>query len=102
VTNGRLYGGVLPLVPAARVDDGVLDLVLFPGAGLAEVTAHAARVLTGLLHTDPRIIIRKVRRLRLETHGRALPVETDGDSLGTTPLELEIVPGALLALGVPD
>jgi YegS/Rv2252/BmrU family lipid kinase len=99
VTNGRLYGGLVPLVPNARLDDGVLDVVLFPGAGALEATAHAARVLAGLHHGDPSVLIRRARRIRLETIGRTLPVQSDGDPLGTTPLEVQVVPGALLALG---
>ena len=54
VTNGRLYGGLVPLVPQARLDDGVLDASLFIGGGPFEATAHAARLLaacTGLITT---------------------------------------------------
>jgi YegS/Rv2252/BmrU family lipid kinase len=100
ITNGRLYGGVVPLLPQARVDDGALDLILFRGAGPLEATAHAARVLAGLHHTDPSVLIRRFTYARLETPGATLPVESDGDPLGTTPLEVRVLPGALLALGV--
>jgi diacylglycerol kinase (ATP) len=99
VTNGRLYGGVVPLVPRARIDDGLLDVVLFAGGGPWEATAHAARVLAGVHHTDPTVVMRRVQHLRIETAEQPLPVETDGDSLGTTPLEIRVLPGALLALG---
>jgi diacylglycerol kinase (ATP) len=100
VTNGRLYGGLVSLMPNARVDDGALDVALFRGGGALEATAHAARVLAGLHHSDPNVLIRSVRRLRLETLGASLPVQSDGDPLGSTPLEVQVVPGALLALGV--
>jgi diacylglycerol kinase (ATP) len=99
VTNGRLYGGVVPLVPGAQIDDGMLDVVLFAGEGPLEATAHAARVLVGVHHTDPTVVMRRVRRLRIETVGLPLPVKTDGDSLGSTPLELDVLAGVLLALG---
>ena len=98
VSNGRLYGGLVALLPNARVDDGVLDVALFSGGGPIEATAHAARVLAGLHHTDPSVLIRSVRYLRLETLGAPLPVQSDGDPLGSTPLEVRVVPGALLAL----
>jgi len=86
-------------VPTAQVDDGLLDVVLFPGANPLDVGGHAVRVLAGLHHTDPKVIIRQVRRLRLETLDDGIPVQSDGDPLGTTPLDVEVVPGALLALG---
>jgi YegS/Rv2252/BmrU family lipid kinase len=99
ISNGRLYGGLVPLVPTAQVDDGLLDVVLFPGANPLDAGGHAMRVLAGLHHTDPKVIIRQVSRLRLETLDGRIPVQSDGDPLGTTPLEVEVVPGALLALG---
>jgi YegS/Rv2252/BmrU family lipid kinase len=99
VSNGRLYGGRVPMLPTARLDDGLLDVALFPGGNSLDAGGHAVRVLAGLHHTDPRVIIRQVRRLRLETPAAAIPVQTDGDPLGTTPLEVEVLPRAVLALG---
>ncbi|HEY2592800.1 MAG TPA: diacylglycerol kinase family protein, partial [Chloroflexota bacterium] len=101
VSNGRLYGGVLPLLPTAQVDDGLLDVVLFPGANPFDAGGHAVRVLAGLHHLDPKVIIRQVSRVRLETRDGEIPVQSDGDPLGTTPLDVEVLPGALLALGYP-
>jgi diacylglycerol kinase (ATP) len=101
-TNGRLYGGLVALVPDARVDDGLLDIVLFQGRGGADAAAHTARVLAGLHRTDPNVTMRRARRVRIETPHGALPVQTDGDPRGTTPLEVEVLPQALLALGVPS
>jgi YegS/Rv2252/BmrU family lipid kinase len=98
VSNGRLYAGLVPMLPTARLDDGLLDVVLFPGGNPLDAGGHAVRVLAGLHHTDPRVIIRQVRCLHLETV-TAIPVQTDGDPLGTTPLEVEVLPRAVLALG---
>src|SRR5262249_10894164 len=100
VLNGRLYGGMVPLVPDARVDDGALDIVLFRGGGPLDTTAHAARVLAGLHHTDPSVLIRRVQRVYIDTGESPLPVETDGDLHGATPLDVRVLPGALLALGI--
>ncbi len=100
VTNGRLYGGLVPMMPSARIDDGALDVALFPGGGAVDATAHVARVLAGLHLGDPNVLIRTTRRLRVEPiEGRTLPVQSDGDPLGTTPLQVEVIAGALLALG---
>jgi len=44
--------------------------------------------------------MRRVRRARFESLAQPLPVQTDGDMLGTTPLEVEVRPGALRVLGV--
>jgi YegS/Rv2252/BmrU family lipid kinase len=101
VTNGRLYGGLVPMLPQAQVDDGLLDAVLFAGSSSVDAAAHTARVLAGLHLADPNVTIRQLRRLRIEVDGEPLPVQTDGDPRGTTPLEIEVLPAALWALGVP-
>lgn len=101
VVNGRLYGGLVPLVPHAAVHDGRLDAVLFLGGGPVEAAAHVARVLSGTHLNDPNVIVGHVTRLRIESLGDPLPLQTDGDPRGTTPLQVEVAPGALLALGAP-
>lgn len=101
VVNGRLYGGLVPLVPHAAVHDGRLDAVLFLGSGPVDAAAHVARVLSGTHLQDPNVLVGHVKRLRIESLAEPLPLQTDGDSRGTTPLEAEVVPRALLALGAP-
>ena len=84
-------------MPLARVDDGVLDASLFIGGGPFEATAHAARVLAGMHQARHDVIMRRVRRIRCESLGPPLLVQTDGDVLGTTPLDIEVRPAALRA-----
>jgi diacylglycerol kinase (ATP) len=100
VTNCRLYGGLVPLVSQARIDDGQLDVVLFVGGGPLEATVHAARVLAGWHRDSSGVVMRKVSRVRFEALGQKMPIQADGDLLGNTPLEVTVRPGALLALGV--
>ncbi len=101
VTNGRLYGGLVPLAPDARLDDGLLDVVLFEGADPLQFAAHVARVLAGQHRRDPAVRMHQVRTLRVESLGPPLPVQADGDPCGTTPLDVTLEPRALLALGLP-
>jgi diacylglycerol kinase family enzyme len=82
VTNGRLYGGLIALMPGARVDDGVLNVALFIGNDALDA------------------LMRRVRRARIESLAAPLAFQTDGDLRGLTPLEITIAPGAVRALGV--
>jgi diacylglycerol kinase (ATP) len=101
VTNGRLYGGLVSLVPNARVDDGQLDVVLFEGTDPFQLAAHVARVLAGQHHRDANIHISSAQSVRIESLDRPLPVQADGDPRGTTPVRITLEPRAVLALGVP-
>jgi diacylglycerol kinase (ATP) len=98
-TNGRLYGGLVALAPEARLDDGLLDVVVFEGSGRSDAATHVARVLAGTHRGSRGVVAARVRRLDVESLGPPVPVQTDGDPRGTTPLQVEVLPQALLALG---
>lgn len=99
-TNGRLYGGLVPLVPQARIDDGLLDMVLFGGSGAVDAAAHAARVIAGVHGQDRNVIMRPARRLVVEAVNGSLPIQADGDPHGNTPLVIEVQPASIRAFGL--
>ena len=45
--NGRQYGGAAVIAPGARLDDGLLDMVVVEDAPLAEVLVNAPRLFLG-------------------------------------------------------
>ncbi|MER6394844.1 diacylglycerol kinase family protein [Kitasatospora sp. NPDC001603] len=95
---GALQGGIR-LLPGARPDDGLLDLVLVHPRGLAGWPAAAARLLTGRTGAgggSAPFEHFQARRIHL-TADRDQPRELDGECLpaGRT-LRLAVRPGALL------
>jgi diacylglycerol kinase (ATP) len=97
VLNTPSYGAGLSLAPDAKPDDGVLDLVLLEDLGLWEILGLLPKLAArGELRTK-RVSRRPVTRLRIETdpprsfHG-------DGEILGTTPVEISVVPRACKVL----
>lgn len=56
--NGRQYGGAAVIAPGARLDDGLLDIVVLEDAPLAEVLANAPRLFLGSIER-----FRRYRRL---------------------------------------
>jgi len=48
--NGRQYGGGATVAPRARLDDGILDIVVFEDAPLGEILLHAPRLFLGTIH----------------------------------------------------
>ena len=97
VANTRQYGNGAVIAPAARPDDGRLDLVVVPPIGLLKAGWHMPRLFRGTLdglrgvrmlrvregeiaagrpltfHVDGEVV-RGGRRLPIAVHARALPV----------------------------
>jgi diacylglycerol kinase (ATP) len=100
VANGTSYGSGVRIAPDARMDDGWLNLVLVGDIGWAQLFEALPIVLTTGDVRLKKIERFRCRRVRLEADRPAL-VHGDGESLGESPAEFEVLPGALrvMALG---
>jgi YegS/Rv2252/BmrU family lipid kinase len=100
IGNTRLYGGAMTFTGRAVADDGLLDVVVVDGGGLL----HRANVLgRAILRRDSlgtRVKYNRCRQLRLESDV-PLPVQVDGEVLGTLPLTFSVAPLALTVI-VPE
>ncbi|WP_438353478.1 diacylglycerol kinase [Microbacterium sp. CJ88] len=93
VGNGPTYGGGIPICPAADPGDGVLDVTIVRPGGRLRLLRLLPRVYRGTHTTVSEVSTFRVRRVRLDSPG--VTAYADGDPIGTLPLEVEVVPGAL-------
>ncbi len=100
VCNAQLYAGMVRVAPAARLDDGWLDVCVFKGHGLPYILRHVLGVFTWRHLQDPEVVYRRARRVTVEA-ADPLPVQTDGEPVGLTPLEFAVVPRALWVIVPP-
>jgi diacylglycerol kinase family enzyme len=93
--NSGLLPGGFSLLPAARIDDGLLDVGVLAPAGPLGWARVATRVLVRSQHEDRQLERFRARRVRV-TADRPLPREVDGEVIydGTT-LTMELRPRAL-------
>jgi YegS/Rv2252/BmrU family lipid kinase len=97
VLNTPTYGAGLKLAPNADIADGVLNCVLIERLNVLQVLQLLPRLMvSGELRTS-RVKRWKVKRLRLQTDRPAL-FHGDGEILGPTPVEIEVVPHAIKML----
>ena len=97
VLNTPCYGAGLRLAPDAQTDDGKLDLVLLEDLGLLEILALLPSLARrGELRTA-RVQRFRVDRVHIETD-RPRSFHCDGEILGNTPVEVEVVPRAVHVL----
>jgi len=94
IGNGRYYGGSFPFFPRASLQDGMMEVCVFPKVGLAPMAEAAFGMLTGRLDK-----MKSARRLQaavaeLASDKRVL-LQLDGENAGELPARISIVPRAL-------
>ena len=94
VANGVWHGGGMKLAPDARPDDGLFDVVLIGDVSKADFATTAPRLYKGGHVSHPKVEVVRSARVRVDGVD-PLPIEVDGEQLGTTPATFEVVPGAL-------
>jgi diacylglycerol kinase (ATP) len=93
IANGQFFGGGLRVAPRALPTDGQLDLQTWGGRPVDVLRAQPQLRRGRHLTRDD---VRSWRSTRVAVDAsRALTVEADGEVIGTTPLLVEVLPGAL-------
>lgn len=96
VNFGAVLGDLFRFGPGIAHDDGVLDCCLFSPTSFADAARVMWRLVREDFRDDPALLYRAGRRFRIETD-RPRAAQADGELLGRTPLDLEVVPqGATL------
>lgn len=100
VGNGRFYGGKLPLFKRARLDDGLLDLVVFKRLSHFDLLRYFRGVVFAEhdTFTDVEYVQTTGARILPAEAGAVIPFELDGELAGEAPVELIMKPGALRVL----
>jgi YegS/Rv2252/BmrU family lipid kinase len=97
VGNTRLWAGAVEITNRASAADGLLDVCIFPGRSLLTKLRHVLLVFIGRHAEDPEVTYFQARELRVAARP-PLPLQVDGEPVGTTPVTVHIVPGALRVL----
>lgn len=100
ISNVQLYAGMVRVAPAARLDNGWFDVCVFKGHGLLYIFRHIVGIVTWRHLHDPQVVYRRARRVTVDA-ADPLPVQTDGEPVGLTPLEVTVVPRALRVIVPP-
>ncbi len=88
--NTPSYGAGLRVAPDARVDDGLLDVVILRNLGAAQVGRVIPRLFAKGTLPESYVVRQKARVVILQTD-RASLFHGDGEILGPTPVRIEVV-----------
>jgi len=94
VANGVWHGGGMKLAPDARPDDGLFDVVLIGDVGKVDFLTTAPKIYKGKHVTHPKVEVVRSARVAVDA-AEHLPIEVEGEQVGTTPAVFELVPGAV-------
>ncbi|MBV8045760.1 MAG: diacylglycerol kinase family lipid kinase [Paludibacterium sp.] len=99
LANGRYFGGGLGVAPEARQDDGLLDVVMIRNASVVAFLRFMPLMRQTRRIDDARVRYAKSRGVRVSSDPPGCPLEADGEQLGSAPVRVSVLPGALRWLG---
>lgn len=91
---GGYCGGGMRVAPGANSSDGLLDIVAVGDVGRLDALASLRRLFDGTIASHPKVRVQRTKRLTIETT-TPIAIEADGELIGTTPVTLSVLPGAL-------
>lgn len=95
--NSGAYGGGMLLAPGARLDDGLLDVVLTGETGKLHFLRQLPKVFKGTHVRDPHVHVLRGREIRVDAD-RPFDLYADGDPIGTLPATIRVAPHAVQVL----
>jgi diacylglycerol kinase (ATP) len=96
--NSGFYGSGRLIAPDARVDDGLLDVVMIADAPRRLFFALMNELKTGAHANRPQVRILRGEEIRIEAD-REVPYGADGEVEAVLPVTARVLPGALRVLG---
>lgn len=103
VCNGRTFGGGMHIAPMARLDDGLLEVIVFQTRTRWRLVARMGTVYRGTHVLEPGVDHFSCREIELRPEawrGRTpraglFPLDVDGDALGDVPVSAGLTRAAL-------
>ena len=103
ICNGRFFGGGMEVAPMAVPDDGVFDVVSLGAASRLKFAIGSLSIYSGSHIDKPDVEVFRCDRIDIRLKNEDIrdifPLDVDGEPLGTLPLSIELVPGAVEVYG---
>jgi len=94
IGNGRYYGGPFILFKEARIDDGMLDVLIFKNLGYLDIVRYFQAIMLGNHTALSDVEYFQTAQVRV-TSTETVPVEADGDVIGNLPVTFKVLPRSL-------
>jgi diacylglycerol kinase family enzyme len=94
VCNSGVFGGGMYLAPDARLDDGILDVVMIGDIPKRKYLGSLPKVFNGTHLLEPGVELVQAREVAFHAD-RPFNVQADGDPIADLPATVRVQPGAL-------
>jgi diacylglycerol kinase (ATP) len=94
VGNGTECAGGMKLTPDAKLNDGFFDVLLIHNMKTVRRMLNLSKVYSGKHIPSPHFSIKKCKKLSIRSK-MELAIEGDGEILGNSPFDIEILPSAI-------
>jgi len=94
IGNGSHCGGGMQLTPEARLDDGLFDILLIHKTNTTRLLHSFTKIYSGKHLESKYFTLIRTKKVTIDTT-ETVPMEADGELLGTIPCEISMVPAAI-------
>jgi diacylglycerol kinase (ATP) len=101
IANARYVGGGIQVAPAAKLNDGLIDVMIIPVTSTPRLILAMTEILLGR-HLDSDIVIhRRARKVSFNSYPN-MWINVDGELIGREPATFEVLDDALEIITGPD
>lgn len=94
----RFNGGGMKQLPNAIPDDGLLDMTIIKKIGLGTLLAQLRNLYSGTFIKHPKVATFRAQNVRIRCRRKKFMMEADGESLGESPFDVNIISKALTTI----
>jgi YegS/Rv2252/BmrU family lipid kinase len=94
LANAKAYGGGMYVAPDARLDDGLLDVVVVQRVSKLRFLTQLPKVFKGTHVRNPEVEVLRARAVEVDAD-RPFAIYADGDPIGQVPARVSVLPQAV-------
>lgn len=99
LANGTYFGSGMGIAPNAKLNDGLLNLVVIEDVTALDFIKLAGELRAARIIKHPKVKYISTKRVAIEAQDKILPLEMDGEMVGFAPIVAEVIPSAIQVVG---
>lgn len=94
IANGAFTGGGMNIAPFAKLNDGLLDVILIKGQNAFERLLNFSKIYSGRYINSKKILYKQSKEIFIDSKEN-IPMEADGELLSGLPCKISIIEKAI-------